>query len=125
LRAARDDGSKDDDLPAGTDGFEDPGNRDRPVLLRGKYRFQVPTVGQAHTALKKLNQLTPRQQEVIAMYAEGLTASEIADRLKISTQRVADIRQDAMMRLGAKTVVGLIGAVTRLSIEASFAFEVA
>ena len=124
LSTALNNGSEDHELPAGTDGFVDPGNRDLPVLLRGKHRFQVPTIDQAYAALKKLKQLTPRQQEVIALYTEGLTASEIGDRLKISAQRVADIRQDAMLRLGTKTVVGLISTVTRLSIEASFAVEV-
>lgn len=124
LSAVWNDASEDYEVPGGADGLVNPVNCDLPVLLRGKYRFHVPTVDQAHTALKKLSQLTPRQQEVIALYAEGLTASEIGDRLKISAQRVADIRQDAMMRLGAKTVVGLIGTVTRLSIEASFAVEV-
>lgn len=83
-------------------------HRKCPVLLRGKYRFRVPAPDQARDALERLSPLTRRQQEVIALYTEGLTASEIASRLDISFQRVVDIRQDAMQRLNAKTVMELI-----------------
>jgi DNA-binding NarL/FixJ family response regulator len=94
--------------------------RQLPVLLREKHRFQPPTIDQARNALQTLQRLTHRQHEVIELYGEGLTASEISQRLGISCQTVADIRHDAMRRLGVKTVMELVGKVTRLSIEASF-----
>lgn len=47
-----------------------------------------------------MNDLTPREQEVLAMLAEGKTNEEIADTLTISHHTVARHRENLMSKLG-------------------------
>jgi two-component system, NarL family, response regulator NreC len=47
-----------------------------------------------------MNDLTPREQEVLAMLAEGKTNDEIADKLVISHHTVARHRENLMSKLG-------------------------
>jgi len=47
-----------------------------------------------------MNDLTPREQEVLAMLAEGKTNEEIADTLSISHHTVARHRENLMSKLG-------------------------
>ena len=47
-----------------------------------------------------MNDLTPREQEVLAMLAEGKTNDEIADTLTISHHTVARHRENLMGKLG-------------------------
>ena len=44
--------------------------------------------------------LTPREQEVLQMTAEGLTSSQIAERLFISPRTVEKHRSNLMSKLG-------------------------
>jgi two-component system response regulator NreC len=48
----------------------------------------------------KMNDLTPREQEVLAMLAEGKTNDVIADTLTISHHTVARHRENLMSKLG-------------------------
>jgi two-component system response regulator NreC len=47
-----------------------------------------------------MNELTPREQEVLALLAEGKTNDEIADALTISHHTVARHRENLMSKLG-------------------------
>jgi DNA-binding NarL/FixJ family response regulator len=49
---------------------------------------------------EKMNDLTPREQEVLALLAEGRTNDEIADALVISHHTVARHRENLMSKLG-------------------------
>jgi two-component system response regulator NreC len=48
----------------------------------------------------KMNDLTPREQEVLALLAEGKTNDDIADTLTISHHTVARHRENLMSKLG-------------------------
>lgn len=47
--------------------------------------------------------LTPRQQQVLELVAEGLTTRAIADRLHLSPETVKGYVKQALIRLGART----------------------
>jgi two-component system response regulator NreC len=47
-----------------------------------------------------MNELTPREQEVLALLAEGKTNDDIADTLTISHHTVARHRENLMSKLG-------------------------
>jgi DNA-binding NarL/FixJ family response regulator len=55
-----------------------------------------------------LEQLTPRQREILQLIAEGKSTKEIADRLYISTKTVETHRVQLMERLNIHDVAGLV-----------------
>jgi DNA-binding CsgD family transcriptional regulator len=59
----------------------------------------------AERAQAPRTRLTPREREVFAMLAEGLTGAEIADRLFLSRETVRTHIQNGTARMGAKTRV--------------------
>jgi two-component system response regulator NreC len=54
------------------------------------------------------NELTPREQEVLTLIAEGLTNPEIADKLVISTKTVGRHRENIMRKLNLHSRVDLV-----------------
>ena len=66
---------------------------------------------QAHagsdTAPKPLDQVTPRQRQILQLVAEGHSTRSIADRLSISIKTVETHRAQIMERLGIRDVAGL------------------
>lgn len=62
----------------------------------------------------RLEQLTPREREVLALVAEGRTSREIADDFGISPRTVETHRESIMKKLEIRTVAGL----TRFALEA-------
>jgi two-component system response regulator NreC len=72
------------------------------LLVRGYLRCLQ--AGQAEPE----KQLTPRQQEVLRLLAEGLTSREIAERLGLSVKTVEHHRENIMERLGLRTRADLI-----------------
>ncbi len=52
--------------------------------------------------------LTPREREVLQMFAEGKNSREIADSLFLSLKTVGAHRRQIMNKLGVKTLAGLI-----------------
>ncbi len=72
------------------------------LLVRGYLRC-----AQAGPAEPEM-QLTPRQQEVLRLLAEGLTSREIAERLGLSVKTVEHHRENIMERLGLRTRADLI-----------------
>lgn len=55
-----------------------------------------------------LDQLTPRQREVLQLVAEGHTTSEIAEKLELSPRTIESHRRDLKSRLGIQTIAGLV-----------------
>jgi DNA-binding NarL/FixJ family response regulator len=56
--------------------------------------------------------LTPRENEVLALIAEGCTSKEIASRLKITFKTAVTHRQHIMEKLGVRNTATLIRAAT-------------
>ena len=47
--------------------------------------------------------MTPRERELLALFADGATTESAADYLVISTETVSTHARNAMRRLGART----------------------
>ena len=62
----------------------------------------------------RLEELTPREREVLALVAQGRTSREIADDFGISPRTVETHRESLMKKLGIGTIAGL----TRFALEA-------
>ncbi len=60
--------------------------------------------------------LTPREQEVMRMLAEGLTPKEVAKQLFISPKTVENHRTNLMKKLGLKSTVELLRYAARLGL---------
>lgn len=58
-------------------------------------------------APRPLDQLTPRQRQILQLVAEGHSTRGIADRLSISVKTVETHRAQIMERLGIRDVAGL------------------
>jgi two-component system response regulator NreC len=56
----------------------------------------------------QIEELTPRQREILALIAEGLTNQQIADKLVLSPYTVATHRQNIMEKLGLHNRVELV-----------------
>jgi DNA-binding NarL/FixJ family response regulator len=63
-----------------------------------------------------LEQLTPRQREVLKLIAEGLTNKEIARRLNISGKTVESHRTQLMERLDIHDIAGLVRFAIRVGL---------
>ncbi len=59
------------------------------------------------TAPKPLDQVTPRQRQILQLVAEGHSTRSIADKLSISIKTVETHRAQIMERLGIRDVAGL------------------
>jgi two-component system response regulator DesR len=57
--------------------------------------------------------LTPRQLEVIALAADGLTMDQIGSRLYLSVDTVRTHSKDAMRRSGLHSTTGLVALALR------------
>ena len=60
--------------------------------------------------------LTPREQEVMRMLAEGLNAKAVAEQLFISPKTVENHRTNLMKKLGLKSSVELVRYAARLGL---------
>jgi DNA-binding NarL/FixJ family response regulator len=65
---------------------------------------------------KKYITLTPREQEVTRLLAEGLSGKEIAERLFISPKTVENHRTNIMGKLDVHTTVALIRYAARIGL---------
>jgi DNA-binding NarL/FixJ family response regulator len=55
-----------------------------------------------------LEQLSPREREILQLVAEGKTSQEIGNRLSISSKSVDTYRSRLMRKIGVKDVAGLV-----------------
>ena len=98
------------------------------TVLKGEY-FMDSSV--SHKVVKKLMQfpekgakitdanydtLTPREQEIMVLLAEGLSSKEVADKLFISPKTVDNHRSNIFRKLNLHSVIELIRYATRLGI---------
>jgi RNA polymerase sigma factor (sigma-70 family) len=60
--------------------------------------------------------LTPREQEIMVLVAEGLSAKEIAEKLFISPKTVENHRTNIMNKLGLHSIMELVRYATRLGL---------
>jgi RNA polymerase sigma factor (sigma-70 family) len=56
----------------------------------------------------QLEQLSPREREILQLVAEGKTSQEIAQRLSISSKTVDTYRSRLMHKIGVEDVAGLV-----------------
>lgn len=63
-----------------------------------------------------LDQLTPRQREILQLIAEGKGTKDIADLLYISTKTVETHRSQLMDRLGIHDIAGLVRYAIRINL---------
>ena len=89
------------------------GERDRKVLdlLLPHFRQFLQAATRRPAATGDASELTSRELEVIAHVAEGLTNSEIAGLLRISTHTVRKHLENAYEKLGTQTRTGAVAAV--------------
>ncbi|WP_220188231.1 response regulator transcription factor, partial [Pseudonocardia pini] len=74
------------------------------------------TAYQAQAHAPESRSLTPRQERVLELAAEGLTYREIAARLSISTSTVRFHIQGLKDRLGARTMSELVAIAIRAAL---------
>ena len=55
-----------------------------------------------------IDALSPREQEILKMVAEGTTSRGIAEKLAISPKTVDTYRSRLMRKIGVKNLVGLL-----------------
>lgn len=97
-------------------------------VLQGNYYMDTSV---SHQVVKKLvgmpaketgsdatgyDTLTPREQEVVILLAEGLSIKQIADRLYISPKTVENHRSNIMHKLGLHSAVEIIRYAARLGL---------
>jgi DNA-binding NarL/FixJ family response regulator len=87
------------------------------VVARGQLAFPASATSALARALAQIapapanpRSLTPRQQQIVALVAEGATDAEIAQRLRISRFTAYKHVQNARRRLGARTRGQLVAA---------------
>lgn len=68
----------------------------------------VEKVVSGSTEPSPLEQLTPRQREILRLIAEGMTSKEIALKLGVSVKTVKTHRSDMMSQLGIHDIAGLV-----------------
>jgi DNA-binding NarL/FixJ family response regulator len=73
-------------------------------------------LGRTGGARPRPGPLTPRQQEVLRLIAEGQTTKGIARRLAISVKTVEAHRAQLMERLGIRDVAGLVRYAIRIGL---------
>lgn len=90
--------------------------RGEDYLAPGVSKHIVLKFLKAATPGTPLNELTPRQSEVLHMIADGHTTKEIARRLKISVKTVETHRAQMMERLNIHEVAGLVRYALRMGL---------
>lgn len=56
--------------------------------------------------------LTKREEDVVKLFAEGCTAKDISNRLKISIHTVRTYSKSIITKLGAKNITHAVAMVT-------------
>lgn len=87
--------------------FNDNNLVDRVLTALHKAKERADTVRQRDGMLRKRAQLSPRENEVLAMILEGLLNKQIADRLEITIRTVEVHRAHIMEKMGARNAVEL------------------
>lgn len=70
----------------------------------------------AYVTRNRFNTLSPRETDILRLAATGKQNKEIADALQLELETVRSYRKSLMRKLGAKNVVELVGAASRLGL---------
>lgn len=73
-------------------------------------------VKEARTADAEYGSLTPREQEIMRMLAEGTSKNDIAEHLCISPKTVENHRANIMKKLGIRSTMELVRYAARLGL---------
>jgi len=117
-------------LRAGAAGYllKDAGTSELELAVRAAARGEIylsPAVSRhviadymrrAGSELTLLDQLTPRQREILQLIAEGRTTREIANILQVSVKTVETHRAQLMERLDIHDVAGLVRFAIRVGL---------
>ncbi len=87
-----------------------------PLLIEGLVNKESNESGREGVSDKKYRLLTPREQQVLRLVAEGLTSKEIAKQLNIKAKTVENHRSHLMEKLGLRNRVELVRYAVRLGI---------
>ena len=79
-------------------------------------RLMKSPVREARVSDTDYGRLTPREQEIMRMLAEGLPKSEIADRLCISIKTVENHRSNIMKKLNLHSAMDLVRYAAKLGL---------
>ena len=79
-------------------------------------RLMKSPVREARVSDSDYGRLTPREQEIMRMLAEGLSKSEIADRLCISIKTVENHRSNIMKKLDLHSAMDLVRYAAKLGL---------
>jgi DNA-binding NarL/FixJ family response regulator len=79
-------------------------------------RLMKSPVRQAQVSDSEYGRLTPREQEIMRMLADGLPKSEIADRLCISIKTVENHRSNIMKKLDLHSAMDLVRYAAKLGL---------
>ncbi len=79
-------------------------------------RLMKSPVREARVSDSDYGRLTPREQEIMRMLAEGLPKSEIADRLCISIKTVENHRSNIMKKLDLHSAMDLVRYAAKLGL---------
>ena len=60
--------------------------------------------------------LTNREQEIMALLAEGLSVNQIADKLFISSKTVENHRSNIMRKLGLHSIIELVRYAAKIGL---------
>lgn len=80
------------------------------------FKLLQQSSGSQNEAVDPYSTLTPREQEVMRMLAEGMTPKDVALQLFISPKTVENHRTNLMKKLGLKSTVELIRYAARLGL---------
>jgi DNA-binding NarL/FixJ family response regulator len=79
-------------------------------------RLMKSPVREARVSDSDYGRLTPREQEIMRMLAEGMPKSEIADRLCISVKTVENHRSNIMRKLDLHSAMDLVRYAAKLGL---------
>lgn len=82
--------------------------RERPYIANSVRNAMLEALQQEKARPKTLEQLSPREQEVLKLFATGASVSQIAERLNRSKQTVSAQKISAMRKLRLTTDVALL-----------------
>lgn len=86
------------------------------TVIKGKIYFSEEAAKTLHNIIKPNNKVSRREKEVLELIAEGLTTSEIAQKLFISMTTVDTHRKNLLTKFETKNTASLIHIATQLKI---------
>jgi DNA-binding NarL/FixJ family response regulator len=86
------------------------------LILKENLHRLPASIAEALAVRRPLEQLSPRQMEVLRLVVDGATTREIAQRLQLSVKTIETHRGEVMKRLGIHDLVSLVRYATRVGL---------